>query len=89
MESLREGHEHIVGGVFREVRPPERLVYTWAWEGAPNPVEMLVSVEFLDRGHATEVVLTHERLPDEKSRREHEKGWTACLSQLERHLAGR
>ncbi len=26
--------EKWMGGVYREVKRPERLVYTWAWEGA-------------------------------------------------------
>jgi len=33
-----------VGGVFLEVRVPERLVYTWVWEGAGEG-ETLVTVE--------------------------------------------
>lgn len=35
---------HVVVGVYREVRPPERLIYTWGWEGSAGP-ETLVTVE--------------------------------------------
>ena len=35
----------VVGGVYREVRPPERLIYTWAWEGSGGP-ETVVTVTF-------------------------------------------
>ena len=28
------GEEHDVGGVYREIVPNEKLVFTWAWEGA-------------------------------------------------------
>jgi uncharacterized protein YndB with AHSA1/START domain len=29
-----EGEVHTVYGEYREVRPPERLAYTWTWEHA-------------------------------------------------------
>lgn len=76
-----DGTEHRVRGVYREVAPPARLVYTWQWETEVAP-ETLVTVEFHDRGGATEVVLTHERFPDEKTRTDHEQGWSACFEKL-------
>src|SRR5512136_670288 len=38
-------------GVFREVKRPGKLVYTWNWKGHPKLEfgETLVTVEFLDR----------------------------------------
>lgn len=75
---------YIVGGTYREVRPPEKLVYTWSWEGAEIDIgETLVTVEFRDLGGLTEVVLTHEFFPTEKARQDHEKGWGGCLDRLE------
>lgn len=78
-----KGNVHCVVGTYREVRPPERLVYTWAWEGK-DMGETLVTVEFLDRGGSTEVRLTHELFPTSEMRDEHAKGWNGCLD----HLAG-
>ena len=74
-------------GTYREVRAPERLVYTWAWE-SPSPFdgETVVTVEFIDRGDATEVVLTHELFSSEEARDEHEKGWNGVLDQLAKAL---
>ena len=43
---------------------------------------MLVTVEFVERGEATEVVITHEQLPDEEQRERHRYGWHACLDKL-------
>lgn len=75
----------VVGGIFREVRPPDRLIYTWAWEGSAGP-ETLVTVEFHDRGGNTEVVLIHEAFRDGQTRDEHGKGWQGCLDTLARIL---
>lgn len=78
-----EGELLHVGGVYREVEPPKKLVYTWAWEedGGPGH-ESLVTVEFRDRGASTEVVVTHERLANAESRERHDHGWTGCMDRL-------
>lgn len=31
-----DGREHAFSGVYREVEPPARLVYTWGWEAMPG-----------------------------------------------------
>ncbi len=51
--------------------------------------ETRVTVEFRDRGAATEVVLTHDRFPTRAERDKHETGWTGCLEKLGPVLAGR
>lgn len=71
---------HVATGVYREIRPPEKLVFTWSWEG--EPMETLVTVEFRDLGDATEVMLKHEYFPDALTRDKHSEGWTGCLEQL-------
>ena len=76
------GKRSIVGGTYREVRAPERLAFTWAWEDSPDMPETLVTVEFHDRGGETEVVVIHERFPNEAAREEHNKGWIGCLGRL-------
>lgn len=76
---------YIVGGTYREVRRPAKLVYTWSWEGGDGS-ETLVTVEFHDRGSSTEVTLTHEHFADDKVRDEHAKGWNGCLDRLARML---
>lgn len=80
-----DGNVYSVGGTYREIEPPDRLVYTWRWiSGIEDPdfPETLVTVEFREAGDSTDVVMTHERLPDEKQRSEHEKGWNGCLDRL-------
>jgi uncharacterized protein YndB with AHSA1/START domain len=86
MRKLPDGEIFYLSGIYREVRPPELLVYTWRWEAQPEHGETLVTVEFRQVGDSTEVVLTHERFPTEKARDEHNRGWTGCLDRLEKLL---
>lgn len=67
--------------------PPEKLVFTWWWEGADFS-ETLVTVELrrLGQSQFTEVSLQHELLPD-NWRESHRQGWTGCLEMLDKALA--
>jgi len=44
-------------------------------------------VEFHERGTGTELVLTHELLPDAAARERHEAGWVSIADRLSNHLA--
>ncbi len=81
------GEEIFVNGEYCEIVPPERIVFTWNWEPPGMELgETLVTVEFRERGGATEIVLTHERLPDEKTRDLHGMGWNSALDCLAGYL---
>ena len=90
-----EGEYFTSVGVYREVKPPERLVFTWQFEkdGAGDdfsevePPEMLVTLEFKARGKQTELILTHEKFGSIESRDRHEEGWTRCLAELGKFVA--
>ena len=86
MQKLPAGDIFYLAGTYREVRPPERLVYTWRWEAEPELGESLVTVEFRDLGQSTEVVVTHEFLLAGKVRDDHQRGWTGCLDRLAKAL---
>lgn len=80
-----EGKVHTAIGVYRQIEPPRRLVYTWDWEEEESRVgETLVTVEFNDLGDSTEVVLRHELFPSAEAKAAHEQGWTSCLNRLEK-----
>ena len=79
-----DGEEFNLRGVYREVSPPSRLVFTWIWqEGEMKGVETLLTVEFRDLGGATELVLTHEGFPGAAVRERHDQGWSSSLDCLE------
>jgi uncharacterized protein YndB with AHSA1/START domain len=74
---------NVAAGVYSEIIPNKKLVLTWRWENSKNnPGESQLTLEFNARGTKTEVVLTHERLLDAKSRDDHGKGWNGCIDKL-------
>lgn len=77
-----DGKDNCVSGVYREVDPPKRVVYSWGWDGDHPVKDSTVTVEFLDRGDATEVVLTHSGISHDKERSGHTEGWTAILEKF-------
>ena len=81
-----DGETHRVDGVFREIVPNRKLVYTWAWGSTPER-ESLVTVEFKAAGQGTELLLTHQRFADTDARDRHQHGWNGCLDRLGRMLS--
>src|ERR687890_1692811 len=78
--------EHNVGGVYREVVPNEKLVFTWAWRSTPER-ESLVTVTIKADGDGSLLTLLHEQFFDEDARDRHAYGWTGSLDKLERLFA--
>jgi uncharacterized protein YndB with AHSA1/START domain len=78
------GDPFVLGGSYREVEVPSRLVYTWRWETGPaaDGSESLVSVEFRDRGERTELVLTHTEFPASHGEAPYRMGWEGGLDKL-------
>ena len=75
-------------GTYREVVPPERLVFTWAWlgeDGKPGH-QSLVTVTFRAVGQKTELTLRHEGFDTAESRDNHRDGWSSCLDKLADYL---
>jgi glutathione S-transferase len=79
----RDGSTYVVGGVYRELARPERLVFTWRWEGADMPgVETLVTVRFAQREGGTQLTVHHTGFPDAGMRDSHGQGWNSSLNKL-------
>jgi uncharacterized protein YndB with AHSA1/START domain len=76
-----------VSGQFLEVRPPERLVYTWRWEGAfAGMPETLVTLELRGSENETLLTLSHENFTDLGIRHQHRSGWITACDRLDRAL---
>ena len=80
---LPNGKTLIIAGEFQVVEPPHRLVYTWR---AGEDQASRVTVRFEPRGEATEVVVIHEQIPNERIRESHQGGWNGCLDGLALHF---
>jgi uncharacterized protein YndB with AHSA1/START domain len=80
------GEYHEVGGVYREVVPNQRLVFSWAWHSTPER-ESLVTVQLKPDGAGTLLTFHHEQFADQTARDNHERGWIELLGKLENYLA--
>jgi uncharacterized protein YndB with AHSA1/START domain len=78
---LLNGDEHNPTGMYREVVPDRKLVFTWDWPGSPER-ESLVTFLLAPMDGGTELTLIHEQLPDEAARESHELGWSGLLDKL-------
>jgi len=83
-----DGGDFRVRGIYREIAPPDRLVFTWAWEDAAGNRghETLVDVTFAERGGKTEMTLRHSVFETTEARDQHRDGWTACFDRLDGYL---
>ena len=84
----RSGTSEAVGGEYREVKAPERLVFTWRWESKQmgGIGETLITVTFDERrgeqGVETEVRLLHSGFPAPEARDGHSNGWNSVFNEL-------
>ena len=74
---------HTVYGEYVSIDAPEKIVFTWAWEGSDDDTPMLVTVELREEKGGTAMSLLHEKLPSEHLRDLHNEGWNGCLSRLD------
>jgi uncharacterized protein YndB with AHSA1/START domain len=81
---MADGERWNVGGTYREVSPPERLVMTWRWEEdkPEDEHDTLLTLEFNEHDGGTELILTHEQFASAESRDSHQEGWTQIMEQL-------
>ncbi len=88
MRDPEKGAEYGGGGHYTEIDPPHRLVFTWTWDSDDESRETLIELDFEEVDGVTTVRLTHNNLKDRESVLNHEDGWSNCLDNLGRALAG-
>ena|SRR5436853_563443 len=84
-----DGEEMTVRGEYRDVQPGRKIAFTWRWDDDENWENQIsvVTVELSDRDGGTEVRLTHEQLPNDQSRDNHNEGWNNVFNNLESFCA--
>lgn len=86
---MPDGKELKLGGVYLEVVPPERIVFTHAWEdenGNPGH-ETTVMIILAERNGKTEMTFHQGEFESAESQEGHGGGWTECFDKLVEYLA--
>jgi len=82
------GSEHHIAGVYREIDPPSRLVFTWGWiNDGKRGHETLVTIEFEDQGEATLMRFHQGTFLEPEHAKNHNEGWQGIWTSLDRFLA--
>jgi uncharacterized protein YndB with AHSA1/START domain len=80
-----DGNRIPVGGIYKEIDRPKRLVFSWGWEKEDQ--DTLVTLTFRETGGKTEMTLKHTNFADSTRRDSHKHGWTGSFDKLESFLA--
>ena len=83
-----DGRAHEVRGVYREVVPNRRLVFTWTWPNSTPERESVITIELRAAGGGTEFVFRQEQFFDATVRDNHRRGWTESFVKLGKFLRG-
>jgi len=78
------GEEH--RGEYLVIEPPSRLSFTWI-SAHTDLLPTVVTIEFLEKGGSTELILTHRGLPEAQVEA-HRNGWTSIVAKLDAALTG-
>ena len=79
----RDGATFTVGGAYREIARPQRVVMTWQWEGEAMPkVETLIAFSFAEAEGGTRLHVHHTGFPDAGMRDSHTQGWSSTFNRL-------
>jgi len=73
------GRIFTIVGEYTEIVVPEKLVFTWSNELVEHSV---VTVEFKDLDSRTQIVLSHEFLPEGMVKGIHDIGWNETLERF-------
>jgi uncharacterized protein YndB with AHSA1/START domain len=80
-----DGTELWQHGVYREIIPRKRIVYTFIWDQEPNH-EMLVTVDFSAKGDKTEISFQQTGFKSDGEREGHKGGWNESFDRLGEYL---
>jgi uncharacterized protein YndB with AHSA1/START domain len=79
------GKPFLLHGIYREIRRPVLLAFTWLPSWQDDALESLVRFDLEEIGGVTTVRLTHSGLTTETARNQH-RGWPDILAWLRTYL---
>jgi uncharacterized protein YndB with AHSA1/START domain len=88
LRSVETGNDLWVGGVYREIVPPERLAFTFAWEEeGERGLETVVAITLTERDGKTHMTMRQTPFQSDGERDGHRGGWTSSFDRLDDLLA--
>ena len=88
LRSVETGEELWQRGVVREVVAPERLAFTFAWEGDLNGgLDTLVTITFEEQDGQTRMTMRQAPFRSAETRDGHDEGWNSAFDRLDAYLA--
>ena len=81
---------HIARGEYVEIDKPNKLVFTWGWDGSEDvpPGSSTIEIELASDGDGTSLRFVHKDLPSAEAIASHAHGWDHYLPRLEIVAAG-
>ena len=81
---------HIARGEYVEIDKPNRLVFTWGWDGSEDvpPGSSTIVIELASEGDGTSLRFVHKDLPSAEAIASHAHGWDHYLPRLETAAGG-
>lgn len=80
-----DGTEFTAQGIYKEIEPNIRLVFTWGWANQPE-VNELISLEFYPDGDGTLMTFEQSNIDPSTSMHNYEVGWRSTFQKLEKAL---
>ncbi|MBC8066200.1 MAG: SRPBCC domain-containing protein [Chlorobia bacterium] len=86
-----EGIDYVMRGTYRELVPPDRLVFTHSWEddkeaGHEPGLETLISITLSEFDGITTMTFHVDGLTSDESRDGQKQGWSEAFDNLNRSL---
>ena len=81
---------HIARGEYVEIDKPNKLVFTWGWDGSADvpPGSSTIVIELASDGEGTSLRFVHKDLPNAQAIASHAHGWDHYLPRLETAAGG-
>lgn len=74
-------------GTYREIVPPERLVFTFAWEEeGERGLETVVTIDFKDEGSKTRMLFRQSPFQSDAECHGHGLGWNSSLDRMDDYI---
>ena len=71
------------GGIYREIIPNKRLVFTWKWDSGPSgELETLVTITFAEHDGKTTMTFHQSPFLNVERRDSHVGGWNSAFNNL-------